>query len=218
LEGVLQQTLGQLEDVGLRRAVDRLASLGEGESEGQLDDLLAPFARDQLEALGDARRLHVLDAGVQILDVLADDDDVQLAAGERGLNAGQLAHGTDVAVRLEQCAQSDVGAPISVADRRLEGAFEDDAIPFDGLNRVFGNTRYYSLLECAGAGFALFEFDGGAGRLYDRDCCINNLWPDPIAREYGYLSFRSCHQRKLIPLGSRFLARVAQLDRASASG
>ena len=76
-----------------------LAALGPRELEGQADDLLAALAGDQLEALCDARRLHVLDAGVEVLDVLADDDQVDAAAGVGRGDARELAGGADVARR-----------------------------------------------------------------------------------------------------------------------
>src|SRR6202051_2385282 len=120
LERVLEQPLGELHDVRLSRAVNAFAALGERERERELDDLLASFARDQLEALGHARRLHVLDAGVEIFDVLADDDDVELSPGKGGLNSGQLPNRPNVAVGLEEGAERDVGAAVSVSDGSLE--------------------------------------------------------------------------------------------------
>ena len=124
LERVLQQALGELHDVRLGRAVNALAFLGDGEREGKLDDLLTTLARDDLEAFRHAGSLHVLDSGVEILDVLADDDDVEVAPRESSLDPGKLANRTYVAVRLEECAKRDVCASISVADWGFEGTFE----------------------------------------------------------------------------------------------
>src|SRR6266446_10298560 len=148
LEGALQQTLGELHDVRLRCAMNRLTSLGERECECELHDLLASFARDQLETLRHAGRLHVLDARVQVLDVLADDDDVELAAGEGGLHSWQLTDWPDVAVRLEQGAKRDVGASIAVADRCLEGTLEHDAGSLYRLDRFLRNSGDDPLFEC----------------------------------------------------------------------
>ena len=88
LEGVLQQALGELHDVRLRGAVDRFAAFGQRKSERELHDFLAAFARYDLQPFGDARRLHVFNAGVEILDVLANDDDVELPPGEGSLHTG----------------------------------------------------------------------------------------------------------------------------------
>ena len=70
------------------------------ELEREPDDLLAALPRHELQALRDARRLHVLDAGVQVLDVLADDVEVELQAGGEGRH-GDEPRGVD---HLEQQA------------------------------------------------------------------------------------------------------------------
>ena len=82
----------------------RLRPRGNGELECELDDLLAAGSRDDLERLRDSGRLHVLDAGVEILDVLADDDDVEVAPGERRVDARQLADGSQVSECFEERA------------------------------------------------------------------------------------------------------------------
>ena len=105
-------------------------------SNGQPHDLLAALARDHLQALRDARRLHVLDAGVEILDVLADHDQVDAAAGVGRGDAGELTRGADVGVRLEQLAQGDVGALLAEPDRRLQRALEHDPRAADRVDRV----------------------------------------------------------------------------------
>src|SRR5882672_6076883 len=167
LEGALQQTLGELHDVRLRCAMNRLASLGERERKCELDDLLASFARDQLETLRHAGRLHVLDARVQILDVLADDHDVEHAAGEGGLHSWQLTDRPDVAVRLEQGAKCDVGASVAVADRCLEGTLEHDTGALYRLDRFLRDSGDDPLFERPRACLAFLELDSDAGSLYD---------------------------------------------------
>ena len=51
-----------------------------GELEGKPAIFSEPLRVMSLSALGHARRLHVLDAGVEVLDVLAHDDEVDAAA------------------------------------------------------------------------------------------------------------------------------------------
>src|SRR5689334_20624064 len=167
LEGVLQQSFGELEDVRLSGAVDCLSSLGDRVAESEPDDFLAALARDQLQTLGNARRLHVLDAGVEILDIFTNDDNVERATGEGSLHAGQLAYGSNVAVGLEQCAQGYVRAAVTVTDRGLERTLQNDFRSFDGLNRLPGNAGRNAFLENASSGFTLLEFEGNAGRVYD---------------------------------------------------
>src|SRR5438552_1551502 len=182
LEGVLQESFGELQDVGLRRAVDGLSPLGDCKCEGELDDFFAAFARDQLETLGDTGGLHVLDPGIEIFDVLTYDDDVESATREGGLDARKLANRADVAVGLEQRAQRYICAAIAVADRRLEWTLEHDLGPLDRLNRLLRNAGDDALLECAGACFALLELDGDAGCVYDGEGGIDDFRADSIAR------------------------------------
>src|SRR5207248_191623 len=131
LEGMLEQTLGELHDVRLSRAMNAFAAFGNGKRKRQLYDLLTALARDQLQPLGNAGCLHVLDAGVEVLDILPDDYDVELAPCERGLDAGELAHRSNVAVSLEEGAQSDVRASVAVPDRRFKWTLEHDARTLD---------------------------------------------------------------------------------------
>jgi hypothetical protein len=178
---VLQQPFAQLHDVGLGGAVNALASFSLRECEGELHDLLAPFARDQLETLGDTGRLHVLDASVQVLDVLPDEDDVELPAAEGGLDAGKLAHRADVAEGLEESAERDVGASVSEADRSLERALENDARALDRLNGFFRDSGLYSFLEDRGSGFAALEFNRCTCRFNDAKSGFDDFGSDAIS-------------------------------------
>src|SRR6266550_1029196 len=184
--------------------MNSLASLRDRERERQLYDLLAAFARYQLETLGDAGSLEVLDAGVKILDVLADDDDVELTTGECRLHPGQLADGSDVAVRLEQRAKRNVGAAVTMADRGFERPLQHDVGALYRFDRVYGNSGNDTLGKSACACLAFLELDSDASCFYDLEGGINDLRTDTVARKYSYLSFCRCHQGKLIPLGSRF--------------
>ncbi len=144
-----------------------------------------PLRRDHLEALRDVRRLHVLDAGVEVLDVLADDDHVDALARVAGGDAGQLARGPDVGVGLEQLAQRDVGALLAEPDRRLEGALQDDPGPRD---RVAGRLRHaggVAALEDLGARLGRLPVDGDAGRGDDPLRGPDDLRADPVAGDDG---------------------------------
>ena len=119
LESAFERPLGQLHDVGLRRAVDALASFGDGELERQPDDFLTALARDELEALRDPRCLHVLDTGVEILDVFAHDHEIDTPPAVGCRYARELTHRPDVAVGLEQLAECDVRALLAKTNRRF---------------------------------------------------------------------------------------------------
>src|SRR5205814_2398592 len=103
-------------------------------------------------------------------------------AGECGLNSRQLTHRSDVAVRLKEGSQGDVGAAISVSDGRLERPLEHDLASLDRLNRLARDAGDDPLLKCARAGLALLELDGGAGCIYDGEGGIDHLRADSITR------------------------------------
>jgi hypothetical protein len=77
---VLEEAFGELEDVGLGGARDLAATLAPGQLEGVADDLLRAAPADDLEGHGHVTRVEVLDAGVEVLDVLAHDDEVDALA------------------------------------------------------------------------------------------------------------------------------------------
>ncbi len=76
VEHFVKQPVGHLHDVVFREAGDLLAVVATGVFEGVADDLFGAGARDQFQALVDLVRLPVLDAGVEIFFIFADDDDV----------------------------------------------------------------------------------------------------------------------------------------------
>ena len=81
---------------------------------------------DELDALRDARHDHQLEAGVEVLGVLAHDDDV--GPLEPRLDAGEAADGAHVGVEIERLAQRDVDGAEALADGRADRALERDAV------------------------------------------------------------------------------------------
>ena len=82
----------------------------------------------------------MFDAGVEVFDVFTDDDEVESASGEWGLDAGEFFDGPDVAVSFEEFSQGDVGRFFAEADRGFEWAFEDQAGAGDGLDGFFWDS------------------------------------------------------------------------------
>ena len=179
------------------------AALRAGELERQPDDLLAALAGDQLQALGDARRLHVLDAGIQVLDVLPHHDQIDPAPGVRRHNPRQLPRRADVGVRLEQLAKRHVGALLAEPDRRLQRAFQHHPGPVDGVDGVLRHARRQSPLENLGARFALLPFDRRARRIHDPPRRSRDLGADAVAEnqgDQGLAGLRWCAHTGGIPL------------------
>ena len=69
-----EQAVRQLHDVGLVDGRDLVPAVGDGVLEREPGDPLGRLAGDDLDALRGVAADHVLDAGVQVLGVLADDD------------------------------------------------------------------------------------------------------------------------------------------------
>ncbi len=189
LERVLKHSFGELHDVRFRRAVNSLSAGGNSELERELDDLLAAGPRYDLERLRYAWRLHVLDAGVEILDVFANDDDVEVAAGEWSVHAGELADGPEISEGLEKRSKRDVSALVAVADRSLERTFENDFRPLDRFYGFVGYSRFDSLFECARAGERDFGLDVDAGCFDDFERGGDDFGADSVAGDYCDLSF-----------------------------
>ena len=77
-----EEPVGQLHDVGLVDGRHLVAAVGDRVLEGEPGDPFGRLAGDDLDALGGITADHVLDAGVEVLGVLADDDQVDvLVAG-----------------------------------------------------------------------------------------------------------------------------------------
>ena len=98
-----EQPVAELHDVRLVDGGDPLAAVRARVLEGELRDARGGLLGDDLQALDDARHDLVLEAGVQVLGVLADDDHVDVV--EPALDARQVAHRAQVRVEVERLAQ-----------------------------------------------------------------------------------------------------------------
>lgn len=107
-EGVEEETVTELHDVGLVYAHDALAVVLEGKVEGKAGDALGAGASRDLERLDYAGDRGVLETRVLSLGVLTDNDDVDVlvAGGEAGERLAEGQGGVDV----EALAEGDVPA------------------------------------------------------------------------------------------------------------
>src|SRR5581483_2962383 len=104
----------------------------------------------------------------------------------------ELAHGTDVAVGLEELAQGYIGALLPETHRRFERAFQHNPRLANGLDGLGRHSGGESLLEDAGAGVPLLPFNGRARGGNDPSGGCNDFRPDPVARDHRdqFLSLR----------------------------
>src|SRR4029453_3793270 len=141
---VAERTLGKLHDVALVHQRHAAPLLAQRVVDRGGHQALGAFGRYRLDAdaagggKADLRHLHLaleegndllrlgalrlpLDAGVDVLGVLAEDDDVDLlGAPHRARHAVEVAHRPQADVQIEQLAQRDVERANAAADRSGE--------------------------------------------------------------------------------------------------
>ena len=197
LEGALEQALGHLHDVGLGGTGDVRAILGLGQGVGGLDDLLAALAGDQLKRLGDVGGLHVLDTGVEILNVLAHHDEIDAAARVGGGHTGHLADGTNVGVGFEQLAERHVRTLLAKANGRGERSLEDHACLLDRGDRVVRDAGGKTLLEDFSAGLVDLPVDFDTRSVDNLACRLCNFRANTVAWNQRYCLRVLRHQNPL---------------------
>src|SRR2546422_2778181 len=106
----------------------------------------------------------VLDAGIDVLDVLAEDDDVELLGlSHRRGHAREIADGADAGVEVEELAQRYLDRSDPAADGRGERPLDGDPVPADRLERLLGEPAAH-LLEGLLAGEHFAPHDGASTR------------------------------------------------------
>ena len=133
-------------------------------SKGELGDVPAGLLGDHLDGGHDARCHLVLEAGVEVLGVLAHDDHVDGAVGR--LEAGDGLHGTHVGEELELLAQADVGGDVTTADGGRGGALERHPALLDRLDRA--------LRQRIPLGFEGTQAHGGFHPLHVESGCLDH--------------------------------------------
>ena len=106
LDGVSEETVGKLHDVGLVNASDLLAVVGEGECESELGDTLRLHAGDNLKGLDNTWCRRVLQARVFTFGILTDDAQVDIFVAS--LVARDVLDENNGGVDVEFLTESDV--------------------------------------------------------------------------------------------------------------
>src|SRR5437899_10188494 len=103
-----KQAVAHLHDVGLVNRGHTLTTTAPRVVERKFRDPRRGARRDDLQAFDDARDHFVLEAGVQILRVLADDDEID--AVELGGYARQIPNWPEIHVQVEPLSEAHVHA------------------------------------------------------------------------------------------------------------
>jgi len=172
-----KQPVTELHDVGLVDGGDAPAVLAAGVRERELRDSRGGGCRDDLQALDDAWDDDVLESGVQILGVLAHDDEID--AGESRGDAGQVGDRPDIGKEVELLAQRDVDARKALADRSGARSLEGDRVTRDRVEQI-ARQRLSGLVERRDSGVLAVPGDAGAGGVEDRDHRGSHFGPDPV--------------------------------------
>ena len=104
----------------------------------------------------------VLEAGVEVFGVLADDDQVDAAEARR--HRRQVPDRPQVGVEVERLAQADVDAGEALADRRRDRALQRDLVARDRIEQRLRQRRAV-FLHRLGAGRERFPLRREARRL-----------------------------------------------------
>jgi len=184
LDGVAEETIGQLHDVGLVDAGDLLAVVGKGESESELGDALRLLAGNDLERLDDAVDRLVLETRVLALGVLTDDAEVDVLVA--GLVAGDVLEEDDRGVDIELLAKSDVeGAVAGALDGGVQDTLETELV---ALQRGDGLAEELLGVDIAGVDTRdvdLLPLNGDVVRLEDLLDRLGDLSTDTVTGNQG---------------------------------
>ena len=135
------------------------------------------FLGDDLQALDDARHDLVLQTRVEILGVLAHDD--QVHAGEAARHARQVPHGSEVRVEIERLPQADVDAREPLGYRRRDRTLECDLVSANRVEQLDGQ-RLAEALERDDPCVVAFPLDVGAGGLENSDDRLRDFRADAV--------------------------------------
>ena len=178
-----EEAVGQLHDVRLVDRRDLAAPVRHGIVEGEPGDPLGGGPGDDLDALSRVRADHVLDAGVEVLGVLADDDEIDVLVA--GLETLDRASRSEVGVQPERLAERDVDAPEALADRGRDRALEGDLVSADRFQDVLGERR--AVLRDDGlACVDRLPFELDPGRVEDPPSGFRQLRTDAVAGDQGH--------------------------------
>src|SRR5262245_47011072 len=127
--------------------------------------------------------LFELDARVDVLCVLADDDEVEVVT--QVACAFVSANRTHERVQVELLAQRDVDAAEATSDGRCDRPLERDVVLADRLEHMRGQWRA-ELLDGALARLLHIPLEPDAGGFEHAHGRIANFGPNPIPRDERY--------------------------------
>ena len=169
---------------------DLFAAVFAGIVKGKAADFFTRRAGDELDAVGHLIVDHILDALVQILGVLAHDDEVNIV--KAGGHARQRVHRAQVCVGGKALAQLHIDAAEALADGGSRGALERPAAGLDGVQRA-GGDQLAALGGIFGTGGIFLPLDAGVQRCGDGAHTLGDFTADAVARN------QNCFHKNTFP-------------------
>ena len=155
-----KKTVRQFHDVCFMHTRNSLALFAARKIERKTRDARRGFLSNDLQAFDDAGNDHMLESRIKTLGVFAHDDqiEIRIATG----NVWQRANRTQVRVKIQSLAQTDVDRPETLADRCGDRPLECDFVPLDRLEQFVGQ-RVAEFLQRQSARVMRLPFDLDAG-------------------------------------------------------
>lgn len=184
MEGVAEEAVSELHDVGLVDASDLGAAVGEGKGKSKLGDALRLGAGDNFEGLNNAGDTLVLKTRVLTLGVLTDDTQVNILVA--GLVAGNVLDQADAGVDVELLAHGYVEALVAgAADGSVKDTLEAELVATER-----GDTLTESVLSALTtilntSDIDLLPLNGDVVGLEDGLDGLGNLGTDTVSGDEG---------------------------------
>ena len=175
-----EQSVGQLHDVVLREDGDLPPTVGTRVLERVAGDALAARPGDELQALHDLVGLAVLDAAVEVLLVLADDDDVHARVTRRDERCVARA-GPHVREESQRLPDGDVQALHPSALRRRDRCLEQHPGPADRVEVLSCDATRDPARVDRGTDLDLVDVEMRSGSIEHCERRVHDLGTDPIA-------------------------------------
>jgi hypothetical protein len=165
-----EEPVAELHDVRFMDRRDGVAALPPRVVERELGNPRRRPGRDDLQALDDAGYDLMLEAGIEILGVLADDHEIDVLEPSR--DTRQIPDRPQIGVEVERLAQCDIHAREAFANRCGNRPLKCDTIAFD-RDKEFLGQGLASFRHGGGAGIVTVPLDvdrGGRQYVHDGGC------------------------------------------------
>ena len=180
VEGLVKQSVGLLHDVVFAHARHLLAAVGTGVLEGVADNLLTARHTHQLERLHHVGGLLVLNTGIKILLVLADDDHVDVWVEGLDVRIERL-RWTHVRKKTQCLADRHIQTLVPASLRGSNWCLQENRVSVDDLPRLGRNTRHVALQVDFLAGLNVIRLYGGTGRFQDSKGSVHDFGANTVA-------------------------------------